>query len=89
MAKSGKKRAKAEKAKTHLKTSLKAAKKPKKKKDGIRSHFYHSYQLTTINTDEVIITYMTQIAKDILLFSRKTTYEVMIFYNSESDWPRD
>ena len=36
MAKSGRKRAKAEKAKTHLRTSLKAAKKPKKKKDGIR-----------------------------------------------------
>ena len=50
MAKSGKKRAKAEKAKTHLKTSLKAAKKPKKKKDGIRSVFYHSYLLTIINT---------------------------------------
>ena len=37
MAKSGKKRAKAEKAKTQLKTSMKQAKKPKKKKDGIRS----------------------------------------------------
>ena len=37
MAKSGKKRAKAEKAKTQLKTSMKQAKKPKKRKDGIRS----------------------------------------------------
>ena len=36
MAKAGQKRKRAEKAKTGLKTSLKATKKPKKKKDGIR-----------------------------------------------------
>ncbi len=36
MAKSGRKRKRAEKAKTQLKTSLKAEKKAKKKKDGIR-----------------------------------------------------
>ena len=56
MAKSGKKRAKAEKAKTQLKTSMKQAKKPKKK-DGIRSieQIKDFYQLCSKTTNGLCI----------------------------------